>query len=272
MLAVVFDMDGVIFDTETVCVNAWKAIAPEFGVERIEEVFQDCIGCNQKHSAEILRSNYGSDFPVDAFFRRSSEKNHRIIDEEGLPIKPGAEALFSWLRSVGAKTAVASSTRTATVERELKMAGFYHYFDVVVGGDMVEKSKPEPDIYLHACRLLGADPKECFAVEDSYNGVRSASRAGMTVIMVPDRLEPTEEMEELAEIVLKDLCEVRGYLQYYKEGERMEDNMGMTNRQFQAFIRLMELVRKLIKLIPEEEAERAEKEFEAALQLIKEDS
>lgn len=213
MLNVVFDMDGVIFDTETVCLNVWKSIADEFGFEQVDEVFQRCIGCNRRYTVEILTDSQKPDFDAEAFLIKASEVYHRVIEEKGLPVKPGAEELLSWLKLQGASVAVASSTKLETVEKELKMAGLYQYFDVVVGGDLVKKSKPEPDIYLYACGLLNADPKTAFAIEDSYNGIRSASRAGMRVLMVPDRLAPTDEMRLLAEAVLADLYAAKEYIE-----------------------------------------------------------
>lgn len=212
MLNVIFDMDGVIFDTETLCLRSWKLLEKEFGAERIEEMFQECIGCTHNRTAEVLNAGQRPGFPTEEFLKRASQEMHRLMAEEGIPLKPGAGELLFWLKEQGARIALASSTRLAAVTEELKMAGLYEYFQVIIGGDLVEKSKPEPDIYLYACKALGVDPRESYAVEDSYNGVRSASRAGMKVLMVPDRLAPTAEMEELAYCILPDLKRVREYL------------------------------------------------------------
>jgi len=212
MLNIVFDMDGVIFDTETVCLGVWQSVADEFGFKRVDEVFQMCIGCNRTYTIDILKNTQEPGFLAESFLERASEEYHRVIKENGIPVKTGAKEIFMWLRSQGARVAVASSTKLATVEYELKMAGLYEYFDVIVGGDLVKKSKPEPDIYLHACHLLGAEPESCFAIEDSYNGIRAASGAGMRALMVPDRLAPTAEMERLAEAILPDLYMAKRYI------------------------------------------------------------
>lgn len=215
MLNIVFDMDGIIFDTETVCLGVWQSIADEFGFENVDEVFQKCIGCNRVYTLEILKYTQKPGFQAEAFLERASEVYHRVIEERGIPVKPGAKEIFMWLRSQGAKVAVASSTRLETVEYELRAASLYEYFDVIVGGNLVRKSKPEPDIYLYACSLLGAEPENCFAIEDSYNGIRAAFRAGMRVLMVPDRLPPTEEMRQLAEAVLPDLYKAKQYIEVH---------------------------------------------------------
>ncbi len=111
------------------------------------------------------------------------------------------------------KIALASSTREGVVRQELSDAGIIDYFEAVVCGDMVEKSKPAPDIYIKACACLGVDSQHAYAIEDSYNGIRSAHAAGLSAIMVPDMSEPTEEMERLAVKILPDLCEVKKYFE-----------------------------------------------------------
>ena len=116
------------------------------------------------------------------------------------------------MKNAGIPIGLASSTRLAAVEKELKDAGLYDYFQVVVGGDLLKKSKPEPDIYLMACEKMGVDPKDAFAIEDSYNGIRSAYRAGMHPLMVPDLLPPTEEMREMSDMIAGDLLELQSML------------------------------------------------------------
>ena len=127
-------------------------------------------------------------------------------------MKPGITELLSFLKESGKKIALASSTRKSIVVAELSDAGIIDYFDVIVCGDMVERSKPEPDIYLKACECLHIMPQEAYAIEDSYNGIRSAVRGGLRAIMVPDLAEPTEEMKQLSEVILDSLMDVREYL------------------------------------------------------------
>ena len=154
----------------------------------------------------------GPDFPYEEFRKDTSNRFHEIEETEGLPVKKGARELLSWLKESGANVGLASSTRSETVIRQLTHAGLIQYFDVIVGGEMAKKSKPEPDIYLEACKRMGITPESAYGVEDSYNGMRSLHAAGLHPIMVPDLLEPNEEMQSLAEIILPDLLEVRDYL------------------------------------------------------------
>lgn len=129
---------------------------------------------------------------------------------------PGAESLLRWLKESGWILGLASSTRSATVMKHLEQAGFSEYFSTVVTGDMVENSKPQPDIYLLACRELGVRPEEAYAIEDSPNGIRSAHAAGMRPLMVPDMIAPDEEMMRLSFRIFDDLTQVLEYL----KGER----------------------------------------------------
>ena len=213
MKAVVFDMDGVLFDTEVVCMKAWMAIAEKNGLPDMEEIFPQCIGLNSNDSRQIVLKAYGEDFDYPAFRQQSSEWLQEYMAENGLPVKPGAPQILEWLKGAGYAIGLASSTRSSSVYRYLEQSGLKGYFSVVITGDMIEHSKPRPDIYLMACDRLGVQPEEAYAIEDSPNGIRSAHAAGMCPIMVPDMIEPDEEMKRLSFLIRKDLFEVRDYLQ-----------------------------------------------------------
>lgn len=209
--AVIFDMDGVIFDSERLVLECWEKLADEYHLEGMREAFIPCIGTNNTMTKEIVLNYYGKDFPYDEFTQKSSRLFHEIIDQDGLPVKTGVRELLDFLKEKHVPTAVASSTRLQSVTQELKQAGLYDYFQVVMGGDQLKRSKPEPDIYLMTCEKLGVKPDTAYAIEDSYNGIRSSYRAGMRPIMVPDMLPPTEEMREKSIVVLKDLVQVRDW-------------------------------------------------------------
>lgn len=127
-------------------------------------------------------------------------------------MKKGVTELLSYLKEKGWIVGLASSTKEATVTQEIRDAGLMPYFDNLTCGDMLKKSKPEPDIFLMACEKLAVEPKEAIIIEDSHNGIRAASRAGATPVMVPDMMPVTEEMKELAYKICKDLLEVRSWL------------------------------------------------------------
>ena len=211
--AVVFDMDGVIFDSERLVLECWAEIAQEKGIKSMDEVFHQCIGTNMIKTKEILLEHYGEDFPFDEFRTEASILFHSRYDNGRLPMKRGIKELLFYLKEQGVKIGLASSTRYDVVKQELQDAGILPYFQSLTCGDMVKQSKPEPEIFLKACESLFVKPEEAIAIEDSLNGIRSAYRAGMLPIMVPDMIAPDEEMKQLAGYIFQDLLEVKDWLE-----------------------------------------------------------
>lgn len=212
---VIFDMDGVILDTEQVVIDCWVEMAPHYDIDDIEflkDTCRKCIGTNRDKTKETFLNAFGQDFHYDEFRAKTDELIHQRRAENGIPVKEGARRILDYLRDERIPIGLASSTRMVSVEKELKDAGLWDYFDAIVTGDMITNSKPAPDIYLEACKKLGCVPEETYAVEDSYNGVRSAHAAGMKVLMVPDILEPTEDIRLLCDGIFRNLDEVREYL------------------------------------------------------------
>ena len=210
--AVLFDMDGVIFDSEIKVVECWKEIADKYGIEGIEEQCYACLGTTREMSRAIMLAHYGAEFPYDAYKKEMSDLFHSRYGGGRLPKKPGVVELLEFLQMHNIKVALASSTRREVVEQELKDGGIRSYFDAVICGDMVARSKPEPDIFLRACEELQVSPSQAVGIEDSYNGIRALAAAGVTAVMVPDLKQPTEEIAALADIVLPDLFAVKEYL------------------------------------------------------------
>lgn len=212
MKTVVFDMDGVLFDTERLCLNSWNSVAKKQGLEGMEKVFEQCIGLNANDTRTLILDHYGQDFPYDAFREEAGIWFWEYIEQNGLPLKPGVKELLSYLKNAGYRIGLASSTRKESVVSHLKRAEIIDYFSVIVTGDMVEHSKPRPDIYLMACEKLQVKPEDAYAIEDSPNGIRSAALAGMKPIMVPDMVMADAEMEQLCFKILNNLTEVMEFL------------------------------------------------------------
>ena len=212
MMNVIFDMDGVIFDSERAYIEAYKKLAPKYGLEDSETLHRACmdsIGVTRVITKQIFFSYLGLEFDFEQYRADVAEE----LSKKDFDLKPGVFELFSWLKEHGARIALASSTRWESVSRMLDHAGLTAYFDAIVCGDMVQHSKPHPEIFLTAAERLSAEPQDCYVIEDSYNGIRAARAAGMHPIMVPDILQPDDEIRGLAEAVLPSLYDVIGYLE-----------------------------------------------------------
>lgn len=203
--AIVFDMDGVLFDTERLCRDCWYELAEEYGIPNMPEVYALCIGVNAETTERIVYENYGKDFPYPEYCKRTTEMYNQYVKEHGVPVKDGVKETLAALAAAGLRLAVASSTRREKVLRHLESTGIAKYFEAVVGGDTVTHSKPHPEIFLKACEALGVAPEQTIAVEDSHNGIRAAHAAGMAPVMVPDLLPVTDEMRKLSAYVADDM-------------------------------------------------------------------
>ena len=210
--AVVFDMDGVIFDTERLVIEFWKEVAKKHNIPNVEHTCIQCLGANRVRTREIFLENYGADFPYDPYRAEVTELFDTHYKGVPLPTKPGIRELLNYLQEQDIKVGLASSTAQHLVRDEIGTAGLLPYFQTLVCGDMVEHSKPAPDIFLKACEILNADPTKSIAIEDSFNGIRSAHCAGMTPIMVPDQVQPTDEIRTLAFHVMPSLLDVLNWL------------------------------------------------------------
>ena len=208
---VIFDMDGVLFDTETIALDCWGEAAKTLGLSGWRELYPACIGITQPKTHALWRETWGAE-AADAFGKEILAVFDRKYARKPAPQKPGAAQLISRLSVLGVPMAVASSTPEQRVRQHLSEAGFLERMTAVIGGDRLQRSKPAPDIFLLAAKELGAAPERCFVIEDSFNGIRAAHAANMRPIMVPDMLQPTEEIRALCEVVLPSLTEVETYL------------------------------------------------------------
>ena len=210
--AVIFDMDGVIFDSERLVIECWETIAKKYNIPGIVEICMRVQGNNREETGKRFREKYGNDFPYEAYKKEVSALFRHLYGGGRLPLKPGVAEILEELKRGDIPLALASSTRTDIVKLELDEARLLQYFDAVLGGDMVPRSKPEPDIFLAAAEALGVSPANCYVLEDSFNGIRAAYRAGMHPVMVPDMQQPTDEIRRLAEAVVENLLVAMDYL------------------------------------------------------------
>ena len=210
--AVIFDMDGVIFDSERLVIECWEVVAAKHNIPDIVEICMRVQGNNREETGKRFREKYGKDFPYETYKKEVTALFFDRYGEGRLPMKPGVVEILKELRRNNIPLALASSTRSDIVNLEMAEANLLPYFDAVLGGDMVPHSKPEPDIFLAAAAALQVEPKCCYVLEDSHNGIRAAYRAGMHPIMVPDMQKPTEEIRGIAEAVAENLPAALEYL------------------------------------------------------------
>ncbi len=202
--AALFDMDGLLIDSEAVYIRAYQDAAAEIGAEISMDLCHAMVGVPRRECEEMIQAHFGPDFDVPAFqlcFRRHAERHM----EERVPVKPGVPELLAFLDGRGLKLGVATSAQRASVERYLGRAGLLDRFGAIATRADIERPKPHPDVYLEAARRLGVDPARCLAFEDSNIGIEAAHAAGMMAFMVPDILAPTPETRARAVRVLPDL-------------------------------------------------------------------
>ncbi len=191
---VIFDMDGLMFDTEKVFIDAWDYAGEMAGIGKAGYMVYKTLGMNIVASYNIWKEEFGDNYKQEELKKYTKEFLTKYYDENTVPVKHGLYILLKYLKKINCKMAVATSSPKWEVEKHLEDAGIREYFTDIICGDMIEKSKPAPDIYLKACELLGVKPEDCYALEDSKNGLLSAYNAGCKPVMVPDLWQPDEEI------------------------------------------------------------------------------
>lgn len=212
---VIFDMDGVIVDSEAVYTAGYLHAAElyDLPIEDMREAIGRATGVTDKMERAIMIGTFGHlpQFSMDKTYKACRDYFNNIVENGQMKLKPGAAEILRFLNDNKIPTGLASSSPRAVIEKVLKPHGVLQYFDAIVSGDMVERGKPDPEIFLKCAAQLGVPESkysEIFVIEDSHNGIRAARAAGMKPIMVPDLLPATDEMRRLSAAVLASLTDV----------------------------------------------------------------
>ena len=203
----VFDMDGLMFDTERLVYENWQSMMDEYGYPYDIEFFKQTVGKRKKEVHLMYLARFGDDFPYWQYADEGKARYVEHIKREGIPVKKGLYDILEYFKGSGVKIALATSTSRQTSELNLKIAKVSDYFDALVCGEDVKNGKPHPEVFLTAAERLGLEPRDCAAFEDSINGIKSAYAAGMTTVMVPDFLQPTDEIKPMITHLCRDLNE-----------------------------------------------------------------
>ncbi len=210
--AIIFDMDGLMLDTERLALKAWQLAGADFGFPISDDIFITMLGRNRRDSDCILVEIFGSDFPVDAVRKKRRTYVDGWIDEGKLAVKSGLLELLGFLDEISMPKAVATSTGYERAIHKLSLTNLLDHFPVVIAGDQVQKGKPAPDIFLAAAIRLDILPERCLVLEDSDTGIQAAYDAGMTPVMIPDMKPPSEKSFAFAYRIFGGLGEFHHYL------------------------------------------------------------
>lgn len=210
----VFDMDGLMFDTEKLVYQAWQRVMDSNGYDYDFEIYKKTVGRRTAETRKFYEELYGGEFDYQRLRNEANVFFRDDIETNGVPMKKGLVNILEYLKTHNIKIALATSTSSATAMGLLEKANVKQYFDRFVCGNMVKNGKPHPEVFLTAAKELCLKPESCIALEDSINGIKSAYNAGMKPLMVPDLLEPTEEIKPMLFALCKDLDEA---IEYFKQ-------------------------------------------------------
>jgi HAD superfamily hydrolase (TIGR01509 family) len=210
--AAVFDMDGLLLDTERVCQKAFKQACDVLSLPFLEDVYLNIIGRNAQGIEKTICEGYGPELNYEQLRDEWTERYHSVVYHQAIPVKAGILDLLTWLQSQSIPIALATSTPKELAIIKLKLAGLLDFFDVLSTGCEVTNGKPHPEIFLLAAERLKVNPTTCLAFEDSNNGVRSAVAAGMQTYQIPDLVQPNKEIVQLGHQIHPSMSDVLTHL------------------------------------------------------------
>ncbi|MBE6052120.1 MAG: HAD family phosphatase [Clostridium sp.] len=210
--AVIFDMDGVIFDTEKFYLKFWTKVFDEYGYKMTKEIYIPLMGTGRKNVKNVFRKTFGDDLPVDEMYIRKDELLFKAIDNNEVPLKLGATDLLTYLKQNGYKIALATSAKRDRVTKQLKDNNMTSMFDTIVCGDDVINSKPDPEIFLKAAARVNVSPENCVVIEDSLAGIKGANKGNMLGFHVEDLKKADDEVIKYSTKTFKNLVEIKEYL------------------------------------------------------------
>lgn len=190
-------MDGLMFDSERYIQTAWNQAGTMLGYGTLGDHIEKTLGFNGTKRREFFLDLCGQDFPYDEFLELYRSLYFDRVRKEGIPAKEGLHETLEVLKKLGIRMGVATSSSRENTLKNLEREQISGYFQTVITGDMIQHGKPEPDIYLEACRKLGAEPQDAIALEDAINGIKAAARAGMMPVMIPDLIKDTTEVDDI---------------------------------------------------------------------------
>lgn len=211
--AVIFDIDGLMFDTERLAHRMWRETVIEYGYSPSDELMSELIGRSEKDILNILSNHFGPKFPTKLVQEKRLHAADTHFHTIGMSKKDGLEEILQFLESSGIRKAVATSTLKERAMMKLRLGGVTSKFETIVTADDVARAKPAPDLFLKAVENLNLPSQDCLVLEDAESGVLSASAAGTRVIMVVDLKEPSDEVRRKCELVVHSLHEVKEYLE-----------------------------------------------------------
>ena len=210
--AVIFDLDGTLIETENFYRVNWPKAAAHFGYKMTDEQALALRSLGRPYAAEQFKEWFGQECDYVKIRDYRKILMEETLAREGIQLKPGAIEILTYLRENGITVAMATANEKSRAERYLKKIGLYEYFDKIICADMVEHGKPAPDIYAYACEQLGEKPEDCFAVEDSPNGITSAYRAGCKPVYVPDQTKVDETVRPMLYAAIETLTDIKKLL------------------------------------------------------------